>query len=88
MKDFTGKVACITGGASGAGLGQAKVFSEAGMKVVIADIRQDQIDEALAYFKIQKNARVHTIKIDRCRTLKRCCAARWSVLPIMLPRTV
>ena len=44
MKDFKGKVAFITGGASGAGLGQAKVFSEAGMKVVIADVRQDHID--------------------------------------------
>jgi NAD(P)-dependent dehydrogenase (short-subunit alcohol dehydrogenase family) len=39
MKDFAGKVLFITGGASGAGFGQAKVFSEAGCKVVIADIR-------------------------------------------------
>ena len=39
MKDFNGKVAVITGGGSGVGLGQAKVFSKAGAKVVIADIR-------------------------------------------------
>jgi len=64
MKDFQDKVAFITGGASGAGLGQAKVFSEAGCKVVIADIRQDHLDEAMAYFKKQKNARVHAIKLD------------------------
>ncbi len=63
MKDFAGKVAFITGGASGAGLGQAKVFSEAGMKVVIADIRQDHIDEAMTYFK-EKKAPVHAIKFD------------------------
>jgi len=63
MKDFTGKVAFITGGASGAGLGQAKVFSEAGMKVVIADVRQDHLDEAAAYFK-GKKALVHAIKLD------------------------
>jgi NAD(P)-dependent dehydrogenase (short-subunit alcohol dehydrogenase family) len=63
MKNFAGKVAFITGGASGAGLGQAKVFSEAGMKVVIADIRQDHIDEAMAYFKTKK-AKVHVIKLD------------------------
>ncbi len=63
MKDFQGKVAFITGGASGAGLGQAKVFSEAGCKVVIADIRQDHIDEAMAYFK-PKKAAVHAIKLD------------------------
>lgn len=63
MKDFKDKVAFITGGASGAGFGQAKVFSEAGCKVVIADIRQDHIDEALAYFK-EKKAPVHAIKLD------------------------
>jgi NAD(P)-dependent dehydrogenase (short-subunit alcohol dehydrogenase family) len=63
MKDFNGKIAFITGGASGAGLGQAKVFSEAGMKVVIADVRQDHLDEASAYFA-EKGAPVHTIKLD------------------------
>ena len=50
MKDFEGKIAFITGGACGAGLGYAQLFSEAGMKVVIADNRQDHIDEAMAYF--------------------------------------
>lgn len=63
MKDFTGKIAFITGGASGAGLGQAKVFSEAGCKVVIADIRQDHLDEAMACLK-NTNVAVHAIKLD------------------------
>ena len=48
VKDFKDKVLFITGGASGAGLGQAKVFSEAGCRVVIADVRQDHLDEAMA----------------------------------------
>ena len=47
MKDFAGKIAFITGGAAGAGLGQAKVFAKAGMKVAIADIRQDALDNAV-----------------------------------------
>ena len=63
MKDFNGKIAFITGGASGAGFGQAQVFSEAGCKVVIADVRQDHLDEAMAYFK-EKGAPVHAIKLD------------------------
>ena len=63
MKDFKGKVAFVTGGASGAGLGQAKVFSEAGCKVVIADIRQDHLDQAMDYFR-SKKAQVHAIKLD------------------------
>jgi NAD(P)-dependent dehydrogenase (short-subunit alcohol dehydrogenase family) len=64
MQDLEGKVAFITGGGSGVALGQAKVFAEeAGMKVVIADIRQDHLDEALAYFKT-KNVPVHAIRLD------------------------
>lgn len=63
MKDFAGKVAFITGGASGLGFGLAQVFSEAGCKVVIADIRQSAIDEALGYFR-GKNAAVHGIQLD------------------------
>ena len=63
MKDFAGKVAFITGGASGAGFGQAKVFSEAGCKICIADIRQDHLDEAKAYFK-DKKVKIHTLKLD------------------------
>ena len=63
MKDFKGKVAFITGGASGAGFGQAKVFSEAGCKIVIADIRQDHLDEAVTYFRA-RNVEIHAIKLD------------------------
>ena len=47
MKDFAGKIAFITGGASGAGLGQAKVFWKEGMRVAIADVRQDALDSAV-----------------------------------------
>ena len=38
-----------TGGGSEAGFGQAKMFSEAGCEVMIADVRQDHLDQALAY---------------------------------------
>jgi NAD(P)-dependent dehydrogenase (short-subunit alcohol dehydrogenase family) len=50
MEHVKGAVALITGGASGMGLGMARVFSRAGMRVVIADIRQDAIDAALLQF--------------------------------------
>ena len=63
MKDFAGKIAFITGGASGAGFGQAQIFSEAGMQVVIADVRRDHLDEAMAYFR-EKKAPVHAVKLD------------------------
>jgi NADP-dependent 3-hydroxy acid dehydrogenase YdfG len=64
MQNLEGKVAFITGGGSGVALGQAKVFAEeAGMKVAIADIRQDHLDQAMAHFK-KKNVPVHAIKLD------------------------
>lgn len=49
MKEIEGKTAFITGGASGIGLGMAEVFVSAGMKVVIADIRKDHLESAVAY---------------------------------------
>lgn len=48
MRDFRGRHAFVTGGASGAGLGQARVFGRAACKVTIADIRPEAIETALA----------------------------------------
>ncbi len=62
MKHIEGKVAFITGAANGAGFGMAQVFSKNGMKVVIADIRQDSLDRAMAHFG--NNPNVHAIRLD------------------------
>ena len=47
MKNFAGKICFVSGGASGAGLGQAKLFAKNGMKVAIGDVRQDALDNAV-----------------------------------------
>lgn len=47
MQDLNGKVAVITGGASGIGLAMAHAFGGRGMKLVIADIQQDALDRAV-----------------------------------------
>jgi NAD(P)-dependent dehydrogenase (short-subunit alcohol dehydrogenase family) len=63
MQDVEGKTAFITGGASGIGFGMARAFLKAGMKVVMADIRQDHLDEAAAALK-GSNLPYHFIRLD------------------------
>ena len=46
MKDFKDKVAVITGGASGIGLGMARAFAARGMKLVIADLDEPALAAA------------------------------------------
>jgi NAD(P)-dependent dehydrogenase (short-subunit alcohol dehydrogenase family) len=48
VHEVEGKVAFITGGGSGVGLGMAKAFVAAGMRVAIADIREDHLQDATA----------------------------------------
>ena len=45
MKDVAGRVAVITGGASGIGRGMAEAFGAAGMKLVLADIDAARVTE-------------------------------------------
>lgn len=63
MKDFKGKVAFITGGASGAGFGQAQVFGQAGCRIAIADIRQDALDDAMDRLH-REGIEAHAIRLD------------------------
>ena len=63
MLNLKDKVAFITGGASGVGLGQARRLVERGCKVVIADFSQEHLDEAMAFFR-EREAPVHAIRLD------------------------
>src|SRR5690606_14642239 len=63
IRDVKDKVAYITGGSSGIGLGIARVFHEAGMKVVIGYYTEQHIGEALKHFPAD-DPRVHAIRHD------------------------
>ncbi len=62
MQDLTGKVAFITGGASGIGLGMARAFLDEGMKVSLADWSDDHI--AKAKEQLAGNNAVHFVKAN------------------------
>jgi NAD(P)-dependent dehydrogenase (short-subunit alcohol dehydrogenase family) len=48
MDDFTGRVAVVTGGASGIGFATAKALAAEGCRLVLADIQQEALDAATA----------------------------------------
>jgi NAD(P)-dependent dehydrogenase (short-subunit alcohol dehydrogenase family) len=76
MKDFKGKTAFVTGGASGIGLSMARAFGRAGMNVVLADIDLDaakasaeqlaseQIKAAPVYCDVSERAAVKSAALD------------------------
>src|SRR5579859_1495221 len=64
MQDLDGKIAFVTGGSSGIGLGLVKVLAAAGMKVAFTYRQAPHRDEALDYFRQHGGQRVHAIALD------------------------
>ena len=64
MDELEDKVAVITGGASGIGLGLAGAFLAAGCRVVIADIELQALDAARAALGTEVAERVHSVLTD------------------------
>src|SRR4029079_16513725 len=65
METLKDKVGFVTGGASGIGLGITKAMVAAGMRVVIADVREDHLKDARAWFlSHQLSRRIRCVKLD------------------------
>jgi NAD(P)-dependent dehydrogenase (short-subunit alcohol dehydrogenase family) len=54
MKDFAGKVAVVTGAASGIGLGLATRFAQEGMRVVLGDVEAPALEAAVTRLRQQE----------------------------------
>jgi NAD(P)-dependent dehydrogenase (short-subunit alcohol dehydrogenase family) len=63
VKEFKGKVAVVTGAASGIGQGLAERFASEGMKVVLADIEAEALAMAEAEFR-KNGAEVLAVRTD------------------------
>jgi len=63
MKELSGKTAFVTGGASGIGLAMTRAFLAQGMRVAVADIRQDHLDAARESLA-QRAERARFLRLD------------------------
>jgi NAD(P)-dependent dehydrogenase (short-subunit alcohol dehydrogenase family) len=64
MKHLRGKTAFVTGGASGIGLGIVKALANEGMNVAFTWLRQDQLDDAMAWFAQRPHQQVYPLELD------------------------
>ena len=63
MKELQGKVAVVTGAASGIGRGLAERFVAEGMKVVLSDREQDALERVAAGLRA-KGGQVHPVRTN------------------------
>jgi NAD(P)-dependent dehydrogenase (short-subunit alcohol dehydrogenase family) len=63
MKDLAGKIAFVTGAASGIGLGIATALAQAGVKVMLCDVEEAALASALEGLK-RTNADVASVRAD------------------------
>ena len=63
MRDLEGKVAFVTGAASGIGLGIARALAHAGVKVMLCDIEEQALETARAGLAAG-NADVAAVRAD------------------------
>jgi NAD(P)-dependent dehydrogenase (short-subunit alcohol dehydrogenase family) len=63
LKDLAGKIAFVTGAASGIGLGIATALAQAGVKVMLCDIEEAALASAVEGLK-RTNADVASVRAD------------------------
>ena len=63
MFDLTGKVALVTGAASGIGFACAEILAEAGADVTLADMQPDSLEQAVAGLR-ERGLKVNGIEAD------------------------
>src|SRR5271168_3099645 len=75
MRDFEGKVAFVTGGANGLGFSLARALGRARMKVMLADIDVDALQNAVAELKKdQISVRSVECDVSDCTSVQRAAA--------------
>jgi NAD(P)-dependent dehydrogenase (short-subunit alcohol dehydrogenase family) len=82
LADLRGKVAVVTGGASGIGLGIARQLIGEGMRVVIADIEQDALQQTAAEIGAV-GIRTDVSDLDSVQALARSATERFGAVHLV-----
>lgn len=72
MERFAGKVAVVTGGASGIGAGLAEALLEAGARVVVADVETPAIDETVLRLRTKGEVVGMVTDVARFESVQAC----------------
>ncbi|MHB8529245.1 MAG: SDR family NAD(P)-dependent oxidoreductase [Caulobacteraceae bacterium] len=81
MRELNGKVAFITGGASGIGLAMARAFGRAGMAVMLADIEAPALEAAVAELRAGQ-VRAQGVVVDVTLRDSLRAAAQATIAPV------
>ena len=87
MQDFEGRVAVVTGGASGIGLGMSRALAKRGMKLVVADLNEAAIDETVQALQGQgaeaTGLRCDVAKLDQVEALAEHTLATYDAVHVV-----
>ena len=88
MKTFGGKVAVITGGASGIGFSMAETFAAEGMKLVLGDVEEGALDRAVQALSDKGHeaigVRCDVSKFDQVEALAQAALDRFGGIHILV----
>ncbi|MCC7363015.1 MAG: SDR family oxidoreductase [Dehalococcoidia bacterium] len=83
MGKLDGKVAVITGGASGIGAATARLFAAEGARVLIADLQHEVAEQLAATLPDAAAVRCNVAREDDVRAAVEAAVSRWGGLDIM-----
>ena len=87
MQEFTDRVAVITGGASGIGLGMSRAFAQRGMRLVIADLDEAALAKTVDDFKAAGVTAVgkkcDVSKLEEVEALAECAMDNFGAVHVM-----